>query len=216
MRTKEPQNWWLNSGLCISVSGEQRPTYRNIPQIRSGASRKLGLRQGFKAAANIWVWVLGGRTKTSWILNSFFICETWQFSDVLIVLKSALFIFHLTSDVCGFVFRFPVVAMGVLKWVDWTVSEPRYFQLQTDHTPIHLALLDEVWPHCLVTFLGFCFFFIDAILTSKLPPHRSVRVTSCCTRRSSSCSLSCLRLSTPSWMLWSRCAAFSAPQFASQ
>lgn len=36
--------------------------------------------------------------------------------------------------------------MGVLKWVDWTVSEPRYFQLQTDHTPIHLALLDEVWP----------------------------------------------------------------------
>lgn len=35
--------------------------------------------------------------------------------------------------------------MGVLKWVDWTVSEPRYFQLQTDHTPIHLALLDEVW-----------------------------------------------------------------------
>lgn len=40
--------------------------------------------------------------------------------------------------------RFPVVAMGVLKWVDWTVSEPSYFQLQTDHTPVHLALLDEV------------------------------------------------------------------------
>lgn len=46
-----------------------------------------------------------------------------------------------------FVFRFPVVAMGVLKWVDWTVSEPRYFQLQTDHTPVHLALLDEVQRH---------------------------------------------------------------------
>uniref|UniRef100_UPI00398F7277 negative elongation factor C/D isoform X2 n=1 Tax=Pristiophorus japonicus TaxID=55135 RepID=UPI00398F7277 len=40
--------------------------------------------------------------------------------------------------------RFPVVAMGVLKWVDWTVSEPSYFQLQTDHTPVHLALLDEL------------------------------------------------------------------------
>lgn len=36
--------------------------------------------------------------------------------------------------------------MGVLKWVDCTVSEPRYFQLQTDHTPVHLALLDEVGP----------------------------------------------------------------------
>lgn len=32
----------------------------------------------------------------------------------------------------------------MLKWVDWTVSEPRYFQLQTDHTPVHLALLDEI------------------------------------------------------------------------
>lgn len=49
--------------------------------------------------------------------------------------------------VCVFVLRFPVVAMGVLKWVDWTVSEPRYFQLQTDHTPVHLALLDEVRHH---------------------------------------------------------------------
>ena len=52
--------------------------------------------------------------------------------------------------------RFPVVAMGVLKWVDWTVSEPRYFQLQTDHTPVHLALLDEVgalrllWQLCVL------------------------------------------------------------------
>lgn len=45
---------------------------------------------------------------------------------------------------CKCALRFPVVAMGVLKWVDWTVSEPRYFQLQTDHTPVHLALLDEV------------------------------------------------------------------------
>ena len=46
--------------------------------------------------------------------------------------------------------------MGVLKWVDWTVSEPRYFQLQTDHTPVHLALLDEVgalrllWQLCVL------------------------------------------------------------------
>ncbi|MBW03297.1 Negative elongation factor C/D, partial [Eschrichtius robustus] len=40
--------------------------------------------------------------------------------------------------------RFPVVAMGVLKWVDWSVSEPKYFQLQTRCTPVHLALLDQI------------------------------------------------------------------------
>lgn len=56
--------------------------------------------------------------------------------------------FSLLTWCSVFVFRFPVVAMGVLKWVDWTVSEPRYFQLQTDHTPVHLALLDEVQNYC--------------------------------------------------------------------
>ena len=40
--------------------------------------------------------------------------------------------------------RFPVCAMGVLRWVDHTVSEPSYFKLNTDHTPLHLVLVDEV------------------------------------------------------------------------
>jgi hypothetical protein len=42
-------------------------------------------------------------------------------------------------------FRFPAVAMGILKWVDYTLSEPSFFKLMTDSTPLHLALLDEVW-----------------------------------------------------------------------
>lgn len=40
--------------------------------------------------------------------------------------------------------RFPVVALGVVRWVDFTVSEKSYFKLSTEHTPLHLALLDEV------------------------------------------------------------------------
>lgn len=34
--------------------------------------------------------------------------------------------------------------MGVLRWVDQTVSDPSYFEKQMDHTPIHLTLLDEI------------------------------------------------------------------------
>ena len=34
--------------------------------------------------------------------------------------------------------------MGILKWVDYTLSEPSFFKLMTDSTPLHLALLDEV------------------------------------------------------------------------
>uniref|UniRef100_A0A2C9LZW2 Uncharacterized protein n=1 Tax=Biomphalaria glabrata TaxID=6526 RepID=A0A2C9LZW2_BIOGL len=40
--------------------------------------------------------------------------------------------------------RFPVVGMGVLHWVDLTVSEPNFFKLNTDHTPLHLVLVDEI------------------------------------------------------------------------
>ncbi|XP_064640756.1 negative elongation factor D-like [Lineus longissimus] len=40
--------------------------------------------------------------------------------------------------------KFPVVAMGILRFVDLTVSEPSYFKLNTDHTPLHLVLLDEI------------------------------------------------------------------------
>ena len=34
--------------------------------------------------------------------------------------------------------------MGVLRWIDFTVSDSSYFKLNTDHTPLHLILLDEV------------------------------------------------------------------------
>lgn len=46
--------------------------------------------------------------------------------------------------------RFPVVAIGVLKWVEQIVSEPAYFEKQIDHTPLHLTLLDEVGKHGLL------------------------------------------------------------------
>ncbi|KXJ05783.1 Negative elongation factor C/D, partial [Exaiptasia diaphana] len=53
---------------------------------------------------------------------------------------------HLSSEV-GTLFqciRYPVVAMGILKWVDYTVSDPSFFKLMTDSTPVHLSLLDEL------------------------------------------------------------------------
>lgn len=41
-------------------------------------------------------------------------------------------------------YRFPVVSVGVIRWVECTVTEPSYFKLCTEHCPVHLALLDEV------------------------------------------------------------------------
>ena len=38
----------------------------------------------------------------------------------------------------------PAAALGITEWVRYTVTEKTYFQLSTEHTPIHLALLDEV------------------------------------------------------------------------
>lgn len=37
-----------------------------------------------------------------------------------------------------------MVSVGIIEWVEATVTEPSFFKLCTEHTPIHLALLDEV------------------------------------------------------------------------
>ena len=41
-------------------------------------------------------------------------------------------------------FRYPVVGVGVIRWIENTVTEPSYFKLSTDSCPTHLAILDEV------------------------------------------------------------------------
>lgn len=40
--------------------------------------------------------------------------------------------------------KFPVVGVGVIRWVENTVTESSYFKLSTDSCPMHLAILDEV------------------------------------------------------------------------
>ncbi|XP_042865780.1 negative elongation factor D-like [Penaeus japonicus] len=40
--------------------------------------------------------------------------------------------------------RFPVVSVGLVRWIECVVKEPSYFKLCTETTPTHLALLDEV------------------------------------------------------------------------
>lgn len=40
--------------------------------------------------------------------------------------------------------RYPVVAFGIIQWVKITVKEKNYFQLSTEHTPLHLALLGKL------------------------------------------------------------------------
>lgn len=40
--------------------------------------------------------------------------------------------------------RYPVVAMGILKWVEECLSETNYLKVMTDATPLHVVLLDEV------------------------------------------------------------------------
>lgn len=40
--------------------------------------------------------------------------------------------------------RYPVVSVGIIHWVHAEVTEPSYFNLTMEHTPIHIALLDEI------------------------------------------------------------------------
>ena len=40
--------------------------------------------------------------------------------------------------------RFPVVSVGIIRWVECEVSDPKFFSLSTETCPVHLALIDEV------------------------------------------------------------------------
>lgn len=40
--------------------------------------------------------------------------------------------------------KFPVIAIGMLAWINEILSDKSYFKLNTDHTPLHLVLVDEI------------------------------------------------------------------------
>jgi negative elongation factor C/D len=40
--------------------------------------------------------------------------------------------------------RFPVVSVGIIRWVECVVTDPMFFSLSTEYCPVHLALIDEV------------------------------------------------------------------------
>lgn len=39
---------------------------------------------------------------------------------------------------------YPVVSIGVMRWIELIILDPSYFKLNTDGSPIHLILLDEI------------------------------------------------------------------------
>lgn len=42
---------------------------------------------------------------------------------------------------------YPVVSIGIIKWIELIILDPSYFKLNTDDCPIHLILLDEIIQH---------------------------------------------------------------------
>ena len=48
-------------------------------------------------------------------------------------------------NTCGFHYiRYPVVAMGVLRWLEHLALEPSFFKVASDSYIVYLILLDEV------------------------------------------------------------------------
>lgn len=40
--------------------------------------------------------------------------------------------------------RYPIVSLGVLRWVEHTLSDPTFFEEAAESSPLFLVLLDEV------------------------------------------------------------------------
>ena len=40
--------------------------------------------------------------------------------------------------------RCAVVSIGIMKWIEFTILDPSYFKINSDSSPIHLFILDEI------------------------------------------------------------------------
>ena len=40
--------------------------------------------------------------------------------------------------------RCAVVSIGIMKWIELTILDPSYFKINSDSSPIHLFILDEI------------------------------------------------------------------------
>ena len=45
--------------------------------------------------------------------------------------------------------RHPIVSMGVLRWVEYTLTDPTFFEEAAESSSLFLVLLDEVSESCL-------------------------------------------------------------------
>ena len=52
-----------------------------------------------------------------------------------------------TLTVLSLMIRYPVVSMGVLLWVEHTLTDTTFFEVAAESSPLYLALLDEVRGH---------------------------------------------------------------------
>lgn len=62
--------------------------------------------------------------------------------------------------------RYPIVSMGVFRWVEATVVEPSFFEVSAETSSLFLVLLDEVQAILLIplSFLIFVF-YLDGIIS---------------------------------------------------
>ncbi len=64
--------------------------------------------------------------------------------------------------------RHPIVSMGVLRWVEYTLTDPTFFEVAAESTSLFLVLLDEV---C----LGYCKMEKNKIMVGREPFRLSPR-----------------------------------------
>ena len=55
---------------------------------------------------------------------------------------------------CLLYVRYPIVSMGVFRWVESTVTNPSFFEVSAETTSLVLVLLDEV------NYLYMCFMVV--------------------------------------------------------
>jgi len=114
------------------INQEHKSKYIYLLAYASSVCDNWNFKRGTRKASGLNKDELKGTTQAVEKVHS--ICTSSKGSTELIAELSTLY--HCI--------RFPVVSVGVIRWVECVVSDPMFFSLSTEYCPVHLALIDEV------------------------------------------------------------------------
>ena len=116
--------------------GEGKEGRRKEEGVKEGGRR--GREGGGRGKSDMWLSV-------AWSYLEGTVCGFFSHHLCLLLLLLLLLLLPSLPSFLPPLCRYPIVSMGVLRWVEHTLSDPTFFEEAAETSPLFLVVLDEVY-----------------------------------------------------------------------